>query len=152
MADVFEVESPDGRRFALKVFRREKDSSFLHDRFIAEAKILTTIYHPRIVRVHEYGIDEATGEPWVVMDLMTDADGTPSTLENARKRGGIPDETLRQWFADAKEALNYLHKCGIIHRDVKLENILIADKRVRPVLQGQYGYEIADYCSGNKLD
>ena len=125
MADVFEVESPDGCRFALKVFRREKDSSFLHDRFIAEAKILTTIYHPRIVRVHEYGIDETTGEPWFVMDLMTDADGTPSTLENARKRGGIPDETLRQWFADAKEALNYLHKCGIIHRDVKLENILI---------------------------
>ena len=92
MADVFEVESPDGRRFALKVFRREKDSSFLHDRFIAEVKILTTIYHPRIVRVHEYGIDETTGEPWFVMDLMTDADGTPSTLENARRHfAKMPD-------------------------------------------------------------
>lgn len=125
MADVFEVESPDGRRFALKVFRREKESSFLQERFIAEAKILKTIYHPHIVRVHEYGIDEASGNPWLVMDLVLDADGKPMTLEDARRRGGVADAILRKWFADVKEALVYLHKCGIVHRDIKLENILI---------------------------
>ena len=125
MADVFEVESPDGRRFALKVFRREKESSFLQERFIAEAKILKTIYHPHVVRVHEYGIDEASGNPWFVMDLVLDADGKPMTLEDARRRGGVADAILQKWFADVKEALVYLHKCGIVHRDVKLENILI---------------------------
>lgn len=125
MADVFEVESQDGRRFALKVFRREKESSFLQERFIAEAKILKTIYHPHIVRVHEYGIDESSGCPWFVMDLVLDADGKPMTLEDARRRGGVTDAILRKWFADVKEALVYLHKCGIVHRDVKLENILI---------------------------
>ena len=125
MSDVFEVESPDGRRLALKVFRQEKEGRFLKERFIAEAKILQTLYHPHIVRVHEYGIDESSGCPWYAMDLVVSSDGTPSTLEDVRRQGKVPDATLRQWFAETKEALDYLHKCGVVHRDVKLNNILI---------------------------
>ena len=125
MSDVFEVESPDGRRLALKVFRQEKEGRFLKERFIAEAKILQTLYHPHIVRVHEYGIDESSSCPWYAMDLVVSSDGTPSTLEDIRRQGKVPDATLRQWFAETKEALDYLHKCGVVHRDVKLNNILI---------------------------
>ncbi len=125
MSDVFEVESPDGRRLALKVFRQEKEGRFLKERFIAEAKILQTLYHPHIVRVHEYGIDESSSCPWYAMYLVVSSDGTPSTLEDIRRQGKVPDATLRQWFAETKETLDYLHKCGVVHRDVKLDNILI---------------------------
>ena len=122
---MFEAESPDGRRFALKVFRREKQSHFLRERFIAEAKILQRLYHPRIVRVYEYGIDDTNGSLWFTMDLVTGSDGTPTTLETIRRRKDVPSETLQRWLTETKEALNYLHKCGVVHRDVKLENILI---------------------------
>ena len=125
MSEVYEAETPDGRRIAVKLFRDEKQSCFLRDRFMAEARLLKTLYHPNIVRVHDCGIDGETGRAWFAMDLVLGADGKARTLENARKEGGIDDAQLRTWFAETKAALDYLHTCGVVHRDVKLENILI---------------------------
>lgn len=125
MSGVYEAEAPDGRRIAVKVFRDGKRSRFLRDRFMAEARLLKTLYHPNIVRVHDCGADEGTGRPWFAMDLVLGADGKSRTLADARKQGGIGDAQLRTWFAETKAALDYLHKCGVVHRDVKLENILV---------------------------
>ena len=125
MSDVYEAEASDGHRVAVKVFRREKDSRFLEKRFMAEAKLLKTLYHPNIVRVRDFGIDDDTGRAWFAMDLVLGADGRVQTLEDVRKVGGIDDARLRMWFDETKAALDYLHSCGVVHRDVKLENILI---------------------------
>ena len=92
MADVYEAETVDGRRVALKVFRSEKGSRFLKERFMAEAKLLKRLYHPNIVRVHDCGVDKATGRAWFAMDLVLDADGNAMTLENVRRRGAVADE------------------------------------------------------------
>ena len=125
MGEVFEAEAPDGRRVALKVFHAEKSRRFLEERFRAEARLLKTLYHPRIVRVHDFGVDESDGRAWYAMDLVLGEDGTAQTLEDVRRRRSADDAQMRQWFAEVKEALCYLHVCGVVHRDVKLENILI---------------------------
>ena len=125
MSDVYEAEAPDGHRVAVKVFRREKESRFLEKRFMVEAKLLKTLYHPNIVRVRDFGIDGDTGRAWFAMDLVLGAAGCVQTLEDVRRSGGIDDARLRMWFDETKAALDYLHSCGVVHRDVKLENILI---------------------------
>lgn len=125
MSDVYEAEDPAGRHVAVKVFRNEKGSRFLEERFKAEARLLGTLFHPRIVRVHDFGIDGPTGRAWFVMDLVLSSDGASTTLEDVRLHGGVPNETLRQWYSETRDALEYLHKCGVVHRDVKLENILV---------------------------
>ena len=150
MSEVYEATTPDGRRVALKVFRREKDGGFLEERFMAEARLLKTLYHPNIVRVHDFGICAETRRAWFTMDLVLCADGKARTLEDVRKAGGVEDAQLRTWFDEVRTALDYLHSCGVVHRDVKLENILIdsegrarlADFGVSRIVDGRLREEI----------
>ena len=132
-SEVYEVEhSVYGIRRALKLFKPTEEVAkdhekfrILKERFIAEGKILAKISHPRIVRVHEYGSDEAAGETYFVMDLITDEKGGAArTLADAYADGVDPDQ-VAVWYEDLREGLACIHAQNIVHRDLKLENVLI---------------------------
>jgi len=126
MGTVYEVVDAVGAHLALKLFTGgAKNREFLEKRFRAEAKLLAALDHPHLVKVRDVGLDEATGNPWFTMDLVLNAQGEPETLEDARRRGGISNEQTLRWFRDLMNELDYLHAHGIVHRDVKLENVLI---------------------------
>ena len=126
MGTVYEAENAAGARVALKLFTGgAKNREFLEKRFRAEAKLLAELDHPHLVKVRDAGVDESTGAPWFAMDLVLNAAGEPETLEDARRRGGISNERLLGWCRDLSEELDYLHAHGIVHRDVKLENVLV---------------------------
>ena len=126
MGTVCEAEDVAGMRVALKLFTGgAKNRAFLEKRFRAEAKLLAALDHPHLVKVRDAGVDEATGNPWFSMDLVLNAAGEPETLEDARRRGGISHELAMRWFRELSDELRYLHAHGIVHRDVKLENVLV---------------------------
>jgi serine/threonine protein kinase len=126
MGTVYDVEDAVGEHVALKLFTGgAKNRDFLEKRFRAEAKLLATLEHPHLVKVRDTGVDESTGDPWFTMDLVLNAVGEPETLEDARRRGDISNEQLLGWYRDLSEELAYLHAHGIVHRDVKLENVLV---------------------------
>ena len=127
MGCVYEVVADeDATRLALKVFSLDHGNrEFLRRRFLAEAKILSRLNHPRLVHVHESGIDESSGTPYYVMDLVQSAVGKSETLEDVRKAGKVTEARALQWLADICEGLEYIHAQGVVHRDVKLENVLI---------------------------
>ena len=127
MGCVYEVVADeDATRLALKVFSLDHGNrEFLRRRFLAEAKILSRLNHPRLVHVHESGIDESSGTPYYVMDLVQSAVGKSETLEDLRKAGKVTEARALQWLADICEGLEYIHAQGVVHRDVKLENVLI---------------------------
>lgn len=128
MGTVYEVEDVAGAHLALKLFTGgAKNQEFLEKRFRAEAKILAMLDHPHLVKVRDVGVDEATGNPWFTMDLVLNAEGEPETLEDARRRGGISNVQALCWFRELADELDYLHARGIVHRDVKLENVLLDD-------------------------
>ena len=152
MGTVYEVEDADGARVALKLFTGgARNREFLEKRFRTEAKLLATLDHPHLVKVRDVGLDEASGNPWFTMDLVLNADGVPETLEDARRRGGISNEQALRWFHDLVNELDYLHAHGIVHRDVKLENVLI-DSAGHAVLSDFGISRIFDDKLRNRLD
>ncbi len=126
MAEVFEAEDARlGARVAIKLFSCGKDDDGrLRERFLAEAALLARLNHPRLVRVFGYGIDTVSGRPYFVMDLVLDPTGTPRTLAD-KQFAGADEDRVAMWYDDLRDALAFIHAHGIVHRDVKLQNVLV---------------------------
>ncbi|MFC8506344.1 serine/threonine-protein kinase [Streptomyces sp. NPDC057411] len=90
----------------------------VRERFLAEARLLRRIASPRVVRVHDVGVQE--DRPYFVMDYVRGG-----TLEDLVGRCE-PQEALRL-AAEAGYAVQVLHEAGVVHRDVKPSNLLLAD-------------------------
>ncbi|MFJ4794582.1 serine/threonine-protein kinase [Kitasatospora purpeofusca] len=89
----------------------------VRERFLTEARLLRRIASPRVVRVHDVGVQE--DRPYFVMDLVRGG-----TLADRVGRCD-PREALRL-AAEAGHAVQVLHEAGVVHRDVKPSNLLLA--------------------------
>ncbi|SEL36375.1 serine/threonine-protein kinase [Streptacidiphilus jiangxiensis] len=89
----------------------------VRERFLAEARLLRRIASPRVVRVHDVGVQE--DRPYFVMDYVRGG-----TLAD-RVGHCDPQEALRL-AAEAGYAVQVLHEAGVVHRDVKPSNLLLA--------------------------
>lgn len=125
MGEVFLVQHPRlPRHDALKVLRREfsGDTSF-QERFIREADLAASLRHPHIVGVLDRG--EHDGQLWIAMDCI---DGTDTAkLVQQRYPAGMPADLVIDIATAVASALDYAHKKGLLHRDVKPANIIVAD-------------------------
>ncbi|MGE0375392.1 MAG: serine/threonine protein kinase, partial [Planctomycetaceae bacterium] len=101
--------------------RRLADPEF-HQRFLQESRLLTQLSHPRIVKILDVG--EHEGVPFFVMPFIDDGNLLDRMLDEHRKQRALPPASLKDWLRSTAEALDFMHKKGYIHRDVKPANIL----------------------------
>lgn len=112
------------RLVALKVMRlpaaRDDDDAMLHARFRQEAQAVARLSHSCIVPVYDYG--EGGGFAWIVMELVIG-----ETLKGVLDRGDAvsPAEAVRV-ATELLQALGFAHGRGVVHRDVKPANVLLA--------------------------
>jgi len=127
MGAVYEVEHTQlGVHYALKTFTFSGGhGDVLKNKFLAEGKVLARLQDPHLVRVFDLNFDEATGTTYFVMDLVLSEDGTPRTLSDV-KIVDLDEDRVLQWFVELASAVDYIHEQGVVHRDIKLGNVLLA--------------------------
>lgn len=108
-----------GRRVAVKVFRPELSASVGAQRFTQEIALTASLQHANILPLFDSG--EAGGQLYFVMPFV---DG--ETLRERQQRGSVPAAESLSILHDVARALAYAHHRGIVHRDVKPENVLLA--------------------------
>jgi serine/threonine protein kinase len=150
MGEVYLAQHPRlPRRDALKLLARDvsADASF-RERFLREADLASTLWHPHIVGVHDRG--EYDDQLWLSMDFVDGHDAGHLLIE--RYGGGMPIELVVEIVAATASGLDYAHNQGLLHRDVKPANIMLThldEKTERRILLTDFGIaRMVDDISG----
>ena len=109
-----------GRDVAIKVLRPELSQSLGHDRFLREIEIAARLRHPNIVPLYDSG--EVDGALYFVMPYEEGR----SLRERLRAEGPLPVADALGVLRDVARALVYAHEHGVVHRDVKSDNVMLS--------------------------
>jgi len=122
MATVYLARDVRHRRpVAIKVLREELAAAIGGQRFLEEIRVTASLQHPHILPLFDSGGGEADGLLWYVMPYV---DGETLRTRLARE-GRLPIHVALQLVREMADALEYAHQRGVIHRDVKPENVLL---------------------------
>ncbi|WP_103663462.1 Stk1 family PASTA domain-containing Ser/Thr kinase [Microbacterium sp. CJ77] len=119
-----------GRAIAIKVLKRDlADDAAFRTRFRLEAQAASRMANPTIVRVFDAGEEterDADGSthpvPYIVMELVEGA-----LLKDVVDAGPVPEADAVRYVDGILEALEYSHRAGVVHRDIKPGNVMITD-------------------------
>ena len=108
-------------------------------RFEIEARLLSQLEHPRVVKVLDH-FQDATGAYYIVMELIEGVD--LGRMLDQRGEPGLPVDEVLEWSRQVCEALQYVHEQQIVHRDVKPQNLIC----------GENGVVLVDFGVATRLD
>ena len=112
------------RKVALKVLRPELAAVIGGDRFLQEIKTTANLQHPHILPLHDSG--EADGLVYYVMPYI-EGESLRARLDRDKQ---LPVDEAVRIARETADALDYAHRQGVIHRDIKPDNIMLHDGHV----------------------
>lgn len=115
-------EIKHGREVAIKVLRPEVTVALGTERFLREIGIAARLAHPHLVPLIDSGVVE--GVFYYVSAFMPGG----SLRDRLQRQATLPLDQVSRIARDIGAALGYMHRAGVVHRDVKPENILFADE------------------------
>ncbi|MBQ7719781.1 MAG: protein kinase [Clostridia bacterium] len=123
MAVVYEgMDTGSGRHVAVKMLKDEyaNDSASVY-RFVNESKAIAALNHPNIVKIYDVSVTGSAGPKYIVMELVEGV-----TLKGYMNRtGALPAKEILSYAEQILKALEQAHSKGIIHRDIKPQNIML---------------------------
>ncbi|KAM5181826.1 NUAK family SNF1-like kinase 2 isoform 2-T2 [Mantella aurantiaca] len=113
-----------GREVAIKSIRKDRikdDQDMLHIR--RETEIMSSLCHPHIISIYE--VFENSSKIVIVMEYASQGD----LYDYISERQKLGDQEARRFFRQIVSAVQYCHANGVVHRDLKLENILLDENK-----------------------
>ncbi|MFO0628675.1 MAG: protein kinase [Polyangiales bacterium] len=131
MGAVYVVEQlSTGRERALKVLLpKVVDDPRNREGFGLEARVGSRIASRHVVEIVAAGIDDATGAPWLAMELLRGE----CLWDRVARAGPLSREQASVLFDQLGDALSKAHRAGVVHRDLKPENLFVAEARIKGV-------------------
>ncbi len=126
---VADQHAPVQRQVALKIIKPGMDTREVVARFAAERQALALMNHPNIAQVFDAGVTDA-GRPYFAMELV---DGTP--LTEFCDRHQLAMRARLELFVTLCQAVQHAHQKGVIHRDLKPDNLLVELRDSQPMLK-----------------
>jgi len=123
MATVYLAEDlKHDRKVAIKVLRPELAAVIGAERFLAEIKTTANLQHPHILPLHDSGL--ADGFLFYVMPFVEGE----SLRQRLAREGELPVGDTLRIMSEVADALAYAHRHGVVHRDIKPDNVLLAGR------------------------
>ena len=127
------------RKVALKVLRPELSAILGADRFLKEIETTANLQHPHILPLHDSGAVDGT-----VSYVMPFVEGE-TLRDRLHRETQLPIDDAVRITREIASALDYAHRKGVIHRDIKLENILLHEGQA---LVADFGIALAAVTTG----
>ncbi len=116
-----------GRRVALKTIRAngedDAETREFTERFLREAQAAGTLSHPNIVTIHDVGEEVETGTSFIAMEYVEGK----NLKQLLKDKVSFSYDRIAEIVTNVGEALDYAHRRGIVHRDVKPANIILTN-------------------------
>ena len=122
-----------GQVVAIKLLRADQRQPSDIDRFVREAKLLSTLRHPGIVGYIDHGFS-SDGQPFLVMEWLDGED-----LHSRLQRGCLTVPETLTLLTKTAEALGFAHAAGVIHRDLKPSNLFLRAGRIENLAVLDFG-------------
>lgn len=135
------IQKSLNRKVLLKIIHPQwaKDQE-LRERFAREGQAIAAIDHPNVVKVYDLGWE---GElPYLVIEWVEG-----ETLKEKLRQGPLPQNQIIDIAKQLLSGLNAVHKAGLVHRDIKPDNILITDEGVVKLAD----FSLAGFLSGSAV-
>ncbi|MCA8925315.1 MAG: protein kinase, partial [Planctomycetes bacterium] len=119
MGVVYEAVDADGQAVAVKLLLEQRaQDPRTRKRFLTEIQALARLRHPNLVPI--LGAGEHDGVPWFALDYVEG-----ESLQARLRRGPLPIQEALRVGQQLAQALAYVHGCGVLHRDLKPDNVLL---------------------------
>jgi serine/threonine-protein kinase len=138
--------SGDGLPVAVKVLKpRYSGDEQFEGRFRNESEVASKLRHPNIVRILEIGSD--SGLTFFAMDHY------PKSLATLlRSEGTLPEDRLIRLATEVSDGLAYAHNAGVIHRDIKVDNILMSEEGTAVITDFGIARAVSGYATATGVD
>src|SRR5919108_2937747 len=116
------------RPVAVKVLHSYiEEEPILLERFYREAKVVASLRHPNIVQIFDF--DAIDGHPYIVMEYLKGPTLAAYLRHLHQRKKRLPSDQVAGLLKGLTDALDYAHRQGVIHRDIKPGNIVLHSKK-----------------------